>query len=325
MSEDDPLRDGGDPDHARAAVRSVRRGFVNRLDLFTLKLFVTVIEERSIARAAERENIATSAASRRISDLEHAIGTPLITRHHKGIDSTAAGRAVLRHARVVLGNLALLEDDLADYSAGISGQVRVVANDSTIFGYLPEELAEFLKLHPKVQVDFEAKVSPDILRAVAERAADIGLFAGDLVAEGLSIHPYHRDRLVVLVPERHHLATRASVGFVELLKEELIDQERGSSIEALILRAAAILGQSPRGRIRVSSFHQMGRMVEAGLGIGIVPELFALRIKETSGIAVLGLDEAWAERQHKICTCDAEPLSQAARLLVQHLVKSAAA
>jgi DNA-binding transcriptional LysR family regulator len=296
------------------------RNILARIDFLTLRLFVAIIEEESIAKAAERENIATSAVSKRISDLEHALGTSLISRHHKGITSTPAGRSLLIHARIVLRDLAQLELELLDHAAGLRGHIRVFANDSTIFGFLPEELKEFLELYPNVSVEFEAKVSPDILKAVTKGEADIGLFAGDLATHDLTVHPYHRDRLVVVVPEQHPLAQRRALKLNDLLEHALIDQERGSSIELLLSRAAAEIGRSIAGRIRVGSFHSMCRMVEAGLGIGVVPERFAVRIISSSRIKSIVLDEPWASRQHKICTRDPKELPNAAQLLLKHLL-----
>lgn len=299
-----------------------RHSLVTRIDFLTLKLFVTVVEEKSLAKAAERENIATSAVSKRMSDLEHTVGAPLIKRHHKGIEATPAGRTFLNHARTILRDMAQLESEIFDYSEGVRGHVRIFANDSTIFGYLPEELSEFLRFCPQVQVEFESKVSSDILTAIAENEADIGIFAGDIPTHGVSVYPYHRDRLTVVVAEDHPLADRQRVRLAELLDYDFIDQQRNSSIEMILLRAAASLGRTLKGRIRVSGFDAICRMVEAGLGIGVLPERFVTRM---SGLAVkaLVLDEPWAERQHKICVLDPDKLPHAARLLLQHLIRHA--
>ena len=300
------------------------RSLLSRIDFLTLKLFTAVAEEKSLAKAAERENIATSAVSKRISDLEHAVGIALITRHHKGVAPTPAGRTFLQHARTVLRDLAQLESEIFDYSAGVKGQVRVFANDSTIFGYLPEEVREFLEQHPHVQVDFEAKVSPDVLSGVAEGAADIGLFAGDIPTHGVVVYPYHRDRLLAVVPEDHRLASRESLSITDLLEHDFIDQERGSSVEVILLRAAAALGRTLKGRIRVSSFTAMCRMVEAGLGVSVAPERFVSRMSGMR-LKAIPLAEAWAERQHKICVLDPDALPHAARLLLQHLIRKGCA
>ena len=84
------------------------RNFVRRVDLTSLQLFVAVCELGSIGRAAEREFIAASAISKRLSDLEATLGTPLLYRHARGVDLTPAGESLLHHARSVLFSLCLL-------------------------------------------------------------------------------------------------------------------------------------------------------------------------------------------------------------------------
>jgi len=294
-------------------------GMTGRLDLMTLRLFVAITEEQSIAKAADREHIAASAVSKRISDLEDVLGTPLLNRHHKGIDPTPAGRALLHHARTIIRDLAQLESELIGYSKGTRGYVRIYANESTIFGYLPEELSGFLTEFPMVRIDFQAEVSPAIVRAVSENAADIGIFAGDIPTPDLEVFPYHRDRVVVVVPRRHPLAEKASVRFVDLLDYEIIDQEKRSSIETLLIRASASLGRSLKTRIRVESFDAICRMVQANLGVGLVPERFAEMMKDVMNIEARTLDEPWAVRQHWIAVRELAALPVAAQLLVRHL------
>jgi DNA-binding transcriptional LysR family regulator len=294
---------------------------VPRLDLLTLKLFVAIIEEQSIAKAAEREHIAASAVSKRISDLEEALGAPLLHRNNKGIDPTPAGRALLQHARTVIRDLAQLESELVDYSKGTRGHVRIFANESTIFSYLPEELRGFLAEHPMVRIEFEAEVSPTIVQSVAENAADIGIFAGDIPTGDLQVFPYHKDKLVVVVPKCHPLTAMERVRFADLLGYELIDQEKRSSIETLLLRAAAAEGRSLRTRIRVGSFDATCRMIQADLGIGIMPERFAANMATVMNIDFRPLAEPWAIRQHWLAVRDLTSLPVAARLLVEHLIQ----
>ncbi|WP_410052661.1 LysR family transcriptional regulator [Bradyrhizobium sp. SZCCHNS2096] len=84
----------------------------------TLQLFVAIVEEQSIAKAAEKKNIAASAVSRRISDIEHLFKVELLRRHSKEIAPTPAGFALLEHARVILGNLSKARDRIDGISAG---------------------------------------------------------------------------------------------------------------------------------------------------------------------------------------------------------------
>ena len=85
-------------------MRPTDRSFARRIDLTSLQLFVAVCELGSIGKAAEREFIAASAVSKRLSDLEATLETPLLYRHTRGVDLTPAGESLLHHARSVREN-----------------------------------------------------------------------------------------------------------------------------------------------------------------------------------------------------------------------------
>lgn len=98
------------------------------LDPTSLRLFVAVVEEQSIAKAAEREHIAAAAISKRISELEDALRTELLTRTNKGVEPTAAGIALLRLARHALHVLKDVHAQMLDFATGTRGQIRIYAN-----------------------------------------------------------------------------------------------------------------------------------------------------------------------------------------------------
>jgi DNA-binding transcriptional LysR family regulator len=173
-----------------------------------------------------------------------------------------------------------------------------------------------------VRIEFQAEVSPTIVQSVAENAADLGIFAGDVPTGGLQVFPYHRDKLVVVMPKGHPLARYDRVQFSDLLEYELIDQEKRSSIETLLLRAAAAAGRSLKTRIRVGSFDATCRMIQANLGIGIMPERFATNMATVMNIDFRPLDEPWAVRQHWLAVRDLTSLPVAAQLLVKHLTQA---
>ncbi len=296
-----------------------------RVDLLTLRLFVAVVEDRSLAKAAERFNIASSAVSKRISLLEDSFRIDLLHRHHKGVEPTPEGLALLRHAREILRYVEDLEDELHEFAKGTRGQIRIVANESTISGPLPEELSTFMARHPMVKVAFQAQASYAAVQSVLENTADIGIFAGDVPTADLEVFAYYRDRLAVVVPKGHVLAARGVVRFVDLLEFELVEQEPNSSIDTLLSRAYVEVGRTLRTRIRVSSSEAACRMAEANLGIAFVNERIATSLARVLAIVPLRLDEPWAMRQHRLCVRNFTALPIAARFLVEHLIPDLAA
>jgi DNA-binding transcriptional LysR family regulator len=290
-----------------------------RFDLLSLKLFVAVCECKSISRAAAREHIAASAVSKRISDLEEIVKAPLFHRTTKGLEPTASAQALLRHTRVVMRDLLQMEYELAEHATGVCGRVRIHASVSTILQHLPKDLAHFLAQHSAIRIDLEEGTSQQIVRSVAENAADIGIFGGYLPAAGLQVLPYRSDKLVSIMPVGHPLASRRKVKFAELAEFDLVGPQKSSFLDSLVMRAAAELNIALKMRIRVNGFETVCSMVEANLGVGLVPERCAKRYIATGQLTSVPLDESWATRHWKICVRDSSSQPPPVRMLVQHL------
>jgi DNA-binding transcriptional LysR family regulator len=290
-----------------------------RLDPVSLRLFVSVVETGTILAAAQREHVAASAASRRISELEATLKTTLLARTNKGVVPTAAGLALANLARGVLHNLDEIGTQMADYASGLRGQVRIAANLSAITQFLPGEIKRFLERHPGVDIRLAEMISSRVQKAVAENQADIGVFAPVPVAEDIETFPYHDDRLVMIVPIDHPLAGRPTVRFVETLAYDCVGLHTGSAINLLLVKAATDLDRTLNLRIEVTSYEALCLMVETGIGIGFLPEVVARRYADTLAIAVVELDEPWAARTLRLCVRAYAALPPAARLLVDFL------
>src|SRR3546814_10067473 len=99
-----------------------------RFDLVTLSLFIAVARQGSISAGARQSHLAVAAASKRISDLEIALGTPLLYRHDGGVELTDAAEAFLHHSLSVVHELEQMTRALSDYAFGVKGHVRLGAN-----------------------------------------------------------------------------------------------------------------------------------------------------------------------------------------------------
>ena len=291
------------------------------IDPLSLKLFVTIVEEGTIAAAAEREHIAASAVSKRISELEDAFHTQLLMRTNKGVVPTEAGITLLRLARGVLHDLNNITLQIREYASGVRGHVRLSANISSINQFLPAELKSFMNSHPQVHVHLEANISEAIVNAVAENAADVGIITMGAYRHDLEYFPYHSDQLIVITPKEHPLANMRSISFRDTLDYDFVGLPVGSALHNQLLRAAHELDCTPKLRIQVNSFDALCLMVEAGLGIGIVPKGAAKPYFKGLRIRSIILDEPWARRELKVCVRSLEVLPAAARLLVEHLMK----
>ena len=290
-----------------------------KLDPVSLRLFVAVMEESTIAAAAAREHIAASAVSRRLADLEDALQVALFTRSNKGTEPTAAAYALLNLARGVLNDLDGIASQMRDYGAGVRGHVRVVANISAITQFLPAQLQSFMALHPQVDVRLQEQISTSIAQSVAENAADVGILNAGHYGERVTLLPYRHDELVLVVPTGHALARRKAVRLADALPYDFVGAHPGSAINNQLTRAAAETGQPLRLRIQVTSYDALCLMVNAGLGVGVMPRGSAALYRGTLAIRTVTLNEPWALRQLALCVRSEESLSSVARLLVDHL------
>lgn len=290
-----------------------------KLDPVSLRLFVDIVEKGSITGAADGAHTAASAVSKRITDLEAALKSRLLVRTNKGVEATPAGIALANMARSVLHELDDIEVQMSEYAAGVRGHVRIRANISAITQFLPRALQSFLADHPGVQIRLQEDISTGITRAVAENAADIGIFTMISHGHPLEVFPYRDDELVLITPRDHALAKRRTVSFAETLKFPYVGLHADSAINLQLIRAANELGKTVRTTIHVTSYDALCFMVESGLGIGIMPRAVAQPYRRTLGIAVVSLREPWTRRQLKICVRSLATLPVAARLLVDHL------
>lgn len=294
-----------------------------RFDLRDLELFVAVADAGSIARAAERSHTVASAVSKRVSDLEENFGAPLLVRGAKGVELTAAGHALLVRARVVLNQAVQLEDEMRRHASGTRGYVRIFANISSIIEYLPGALASFAAIHPDIHVHLEEHVSSAIAAAVADNSADFGLVSELPIIDGLTTIPFRTDELVAVLGPGHALATRSSVGFMDIADQPFVGLHAGSSLHRLLTRAATEAGVALNWRMHVTSFDAACAMVAAGLGVSVVPRKAAMAYARSLSLATVALSDGWATRQLFLCVRSGAELHSAARLLFEHLRNSA--
>jgi DNA-binding transcriptional LysR family regulator len=291
-------------------------------DFFSLNVFISVAEERSLARAAERNHIALSAVSKRISDLEDSLKVTLLRRHSKGVDLTASGHALLRHARGLQRGLYAMESELMAHAKGARGHIRIYANISAISEFLPQDLADFSKVHPHVKFDLQERISPAIVRAVLDNETDIGIFGGNIAAAGLELHAYRTDHLCVALPPGHRLEKALGLKFSDLVEEDWVGMREGSSIDSLCVAEASRLNVPFHPKVRVAGLDAVLRMVQAALGISIIPKEMASDVLQTGRVQLIELKDSWAVRTLQIGVRDMEKLTEGSRLLVEHLIAS---
>lgn len=292
---------------------------VRRIDLTTLRLFIAICEEGNLTRASEREAIAPSAVSKRMHDLEQALQVALFERHPNGMTLTPAGESLLHHARVTLLNIEKIAVDMAEHAQGVRGHVRMLANLSSIVEFLPDDLPEFFRSYELVRLDLEERPSADVVRGVEEGVAEIGICSADVSTRGLERYSYRRDRLVVVVKSDHPLSTAAKVSFADTLDYDHVGLFATSSIYLRSQYTAQQIGKTIRLRVHVPGFDAVCRMVQAGMGVGLIPDRAFEVLSQGMGLAAIELNDDWADRELVLVARDPAGLSATSQLMLDHL------
>ena len=294
-------------------------------DIDSLALFVRAAELRSLTKAAEASHIGLAAASRRMALLEHRFKTTLLERSSRGVEVTPAGASLLPHAKALLVGINQMQAEMRDHAHGRKGSLRILANTSVMTESLPEDLAGFARQNPDVRLLLEERWSSEIVRLLLAAEGDVGIIVEGTRTEGLETFPYSTDRIAVVMPADHPLARVPEMKFADVLDDDLIALESGSSMMRLLAEQAVIAERTLQLRVEVRSFEAVCRMVQAGLGLGLLPYQAASVLGKGLGLAVRPLTEEWAERRMLICVRKERSANSSVAKLLSYLAGSRAA
>lgn len=297
----------------------MNRAATLRIDPFSLHLFVRTAREGSIARAAEKEHIAASALSRRLADLEHVFGTPLLVRSPRGVELTDAGQLVFSRGQQLEDNLQTLAREVLALGQQASGTVRLFANMSAVIGFLPERIKAFTAAYPLVDISLTEQDTRDVLRACLDDRADIGVGVQADIPAGMESWHFADDPLLVVLPPGHALARQRSIDFAAVLACPLVRIHAGGALDVFLHERAAIARTAIRTAVSVTSFDASCRMVEAGLGIAVVPQSAAAAYAGSRRFVRRPLAESWAARALHVYALRKSPRMRAVQLLIEAL------
>jgi molybdate transport repressor ModE-like protein len=292
-----------------------------QFDLVDLRLFLLVVEAASITHGAARAGMALASASERIRLMEDSLGAPLLERNRRGVRATPAGSALVHHAQLVIQQLERLRAELSEYAEGLRGRVRLFANTTATAEFLPTALGTFLSLHPQIDIDLEERSSREIVRAIAQNLAEIGI-VGDEVnpAKELQTFPFAEDRLVLIAPRDHVVMShQRTIAFREALGYDYVGLAAGHALQEQMEDHAARAGRRLKLRVRVPGFDAVCQVVGSGIGVAVVPAAAARRYRRSTAIRIIALTDSWAPRRLTICVRSLDTLPAHGQRLVEHL------
>ncbi|RZT42519.1 LysR family transcriptional regulator [Cupriavidus agavae] len=292
---------------------------MHRIDPVSIQLFLTVAREGSIKRAAELEHIAQSALSRRIADLERSLGVTLFVRSTTGVVLTNAGERALELGRKLNADIVSFAREVQDLGEQVGGVVRLAASPSAIIGFLPERLHRFKQAYPHVGIALFERSTAECIRACLDDAADVGIGVATSGVPGLESWPFAVDPLNVVVPNEHPLSNRERLRFVEVLDHPLVVVQAGGALAKELGEQATNLRKPFNQSVTVSSFEAACRMVEAGLGIAVLPASASAAYAGTERFMRIPLHEAWSSRHLLVYSPYKTPRLRAVTALIDTL------
>ena len=290
-------------------------------NLTDLRLFVQLAEAGSMTAASKRVHLSVASISTRIKALEENMMARLIWRSSRGTELTPAGERLLKHARLILGQVDALKLEFQEGDDADIGHVRVFANTTTVKEILPEILAGFLAEHPSVSIDLQERPHRDIARAVMDGSADIGIVTGPFKGSDVDVLHFSTDQLVTIVPKGHPLAQHGTVTLAQVVEHPLIVMYEGSTLANFLRERMEEYGHELHTRIQLYSYESICRMVEVGVGVGIVPSSAIRRHSKTMQFDTLVLNEPWVTRERSVLVRDLELLPACAKALIKAITE----
>lgn len=288
-------------------------------DFVDMKLFMAIAQESNVTRGASRVFLSTPAASIRLRNLEATLNVQLFNRKPSGVELTAAGQAFLRHADEILRHSDAIASQMEEFATGAKGLFRVMLNTCAISQLPPHFLCRFLLDQPRVNLDVREGLSSQIVQHLHNGDADIGIVAETALKYGLDSRPYQTQRLVLVTSVSHPLAKLASVHLKDLQGMDMIGLTETSALSEFLRVVSEEQGMPLAIRVRVGSFETIASLVSHSVGAAIVPEPMARKYQAFHRLAILDIDEAWAERRLVVCAPSFDALPAYARQFVDQL------
>jgi DNA-binding transcriptional LysR family regulator len=279
-----------------------------RFDLVSVRLAVACAQTGSLTAAARDSHLALAAASRRIRELEDALGEALFERHPRGLLPTAAGRVFVKHGLTLLQTMEQLGGELADLRRGIARHIRLCASSAAISQFLPPLLARYGELHPQVHIDLEEQVSEAVAATLREGRADVAVFVEGPDTTGLDTRSVPRRRAGADPAGRPRAGgSKTPLAFVDALDEEWISLTAGAAMLQKQQQAALAANRPLKLRMQVRSFDAVCHMVASGLGVAILPKAATLPMVKSMKLSWRPLADAWARRRLLTATMAGQP------------------
>ena len=242
------------------------------MDIRQLKAFAAIADTHTFTAAAERLHVTQAAVSMQIRQLENELGLPLFIRTPRRVVLTEAGERLLDRAHAILREHDAALAELTELAGAQRGRLRLGSASAMVSGApLPAILKELREQHPQTELSLVTGTSEALVKQILAGDLDAAFVSLPVVARNIETELLSNDQLVAIASPRHRLAHQRVVSAFMLAGEKLILGERGGNTRRLIDEFFADAGLKPTVAMELSRQAAIKKMVEADMGVGIVP------------------------------------------------------
>ena len=242
------------------------------MELSTLRVFMTVANERSFSRAAEKLARTQPAVSLALQRLESELGERLLDRSAKDVLLTDAGRTVLEFARRFQNLESELRNSIAELRDHSAGRLVIGANESTAL-YLLRHIEHYRRLYPRVKVQIKRSFSSRIPDELIDGNLELGVISYEPHDERILSNVIYSDSLAFVVSPEHRLASRTEVPITELGEEIFIAHNVLSPYREIVIRAFQERGIPLNMDVEMPTVETIRWMVEQNAGVAFLPRM----------------------------------------------------
>ncbi len=286
------------------------------MELYPLRVFLTVATERSFSRAGEKLLRTQPAISIAIQRLESDLKEKLIDRSGRELLLTDAGRVVLEYARRFQNLESDLENALRELRDNYSGRLTIGANESTSL-YLIQHIERYRRLYPKVKVQVRRSLSSKIPSNLLDGELELGVISFDPGDDHLNSQIIYTDRLALIVSPQHRFANRADVSILELDMETFIAHNVLSPYREIVLREFQRYKVPLNMDVEMPTVETIRRMVQRNEGVAFVPRMCVEQEIEQGLLREIRVKELNVERKIRLVYPSRRGLSHAAKAFLE--------
>lgn len=286
------------------------------MELSTLRVFMTVANERSFSRAAEKLARTQPAVSLALQRLETELGEKLLDRSAKDVVLTDAGRAVLEYARRFQNLESELENSMAELRDHSAGRLVIGANESTGL-YLLRHIERYRRMYPKVKVQVRRSFSSRIPAEIMDGNLELGVISYQPRDERLRSRVIFTDSLAFVLSPKHRLAKRATVPISELGDETFVAHNVLSPYRDIVLKAFQGRGVRLNMDIEMPTVEMIRWMVEENQGVAFLPRMCVEQEIAEKRLVAVRVPEVEVERKIYLVQPSRRAVSYAAEAFLQ--------